>query len=256
MLDQLNSVKNKTALITGASSGLGEHFSKVLAAAGATVVVAARRQEKLASLVEEIRNSGGVAHAINLDVTDEQSITDAFEFIEQEVGAINILINNAGVADSGSCLKVEPADWDFVMDTNLKGVWRMATITARHMLKHNVSGSIVNISSILGLRVGTGMMSYATSKAGVVQLTKSMALELGRKGIRSNAICPGYFRTEINSAFFDTAEGESFIQSSPAKRVGQLDELNGALLLLASDAGSFINGITLPVDGGHLISSL
>lgn len=256
MLDQLYSVKDKTALITGASSGLGEHFSKVLSAAGATVVVAARREEKLASLVEEIRQSGGVAHAVNLDITDEESIAAALEFIEQEIGVIDILINNAGVANTGSCLDVEPEDWDFVMNANLKGAWRIATLIARQMVKNKVGGSIVNIASILGVRVGMGQLSYATSKAAVIQMTKSMALELGRAGIRSNALCPGYFRTEINDDFFNTPKGEAYIKAMPAKRLGQLDELNGPLLLLASEAGSFMNGVALPVDGGHLISSL
>jgi len=256
MLEKLHSVAGKTALITGASSGLGAHFAKVLSSAGATVVLAARREEKLATLVKEISAAGGSAHAINLDVTKEASIVEALAYVEREVSSIDILINNAGVAETGSCLEVEPGDWDFVMNTNLKGAWRVATLVARQMVHNKANGSIVNIASILGLRVGMGQMSYATSKAAVVQMTKSMALELGRQGIRVNALCPGYFRTEINDDFFATPRGEAYIQDMPAKRLGNLDELNGPLLLLASDAGSFINGIALPVDGGHLISSL
>ena len=256
MLNEINSLVGKVALVTGASSGLGDHFSRILSQSGATVVVAARRQEKLATLVEEVEDGGGKAFAVNLDITSEDSIADALKYIEQEVGPIDILVNNAGVANTGSCLEVKPEDWDFVMDTNLKGVYRMATLVAAQMIKNEIKGSIINISSILGLRVGMGQMSYATSKAGVVQMTKSMALELGSRGVRSNALCPGYFLTEINDDFFATDKGKAYIKSMPARRLGKLDELNGPLLLLASDAGSFVNGVALPVDGGHLISSL
>lgn len=256
MLAELYSVQGKTALITGASSGLGEHFSKVLSAAGATVIVAARREDKLASLVKEITDSGGTAHAVALDVTDDNSILAAIAWIAKEIGVVDILINNAGVADAGSCLEVEPKDWDFVMNANLKGAWRIATLIARQMIEHKVGGAIVNIASILGMRVGMGQLSYATSKAAVIQMTKSMALELGRYDIRCNALCPGYFRTEINDDFFSTPKGEAYIKTMPARRLGQKNELNGPLLLLASEAGSFMNGVALPVDGGHLISSL
>jgi NAD(P)-dependent dehydrogenase (short-subunit alcohol dehydrogenase family) len=152
--------------------------------------------------------------------------------------------------------ELETSDYDFIIDTNLKGAWRVATLVARHMVEKKVSGSIVNIASILGLRVGMHQSIYAISKAGVVQMTNSMALELGRKGVRVNALCPGYFKTEMNGDFFDTPQGQEFIKTMPAGRIGELHELDGPLLLLCSEAGSFMNGVSLPVDGGHLVSGL
>ena len=255
MNDNLFSLDGKTALITGASSGLGPHFAKVLSRAGATVILGARRTDKLTDLVSEINKDGGVAFATPLDVTDTSSVITALDYCGQQVGKIDILINNAGVASSNTCLNISSQEWDNTMDTNLKGVWLLATEVAKRMIG-NGGGSIVNLASILGLRVGIGQTSYAVSKAGVVQITKSMALELGRKGIRVNALCPGYFKTEMNEDFFNTDKGKSYIDKMPAKRLGQLHELDGAILLLCSEAGSFINGVALPVDGGHLVSSL
>lgn len=256
MLDDLHSLNGKVAFITGASSGLGEHFAQVLSAAGATVVVAARRADRLEKLVQRIQRNGGTAYAANLDVNDEDSIVAALAFAVDKAGGIDILINNAGVATSGKSWELENEDYEYIMNTNLKGAWRIATLVARYMVEQKKSGSIVNIASILGLRVGMHQSLYALSKAGVVQMTKSMALDLGRKGIRVNALCPGYFKTDMNGDFFDTAPGQEFVKTMPAGRLGELNELNGPLLLLSGDAGSFINGVALPVDGGHLISSL
>jgi len=240
----LFSLKGKVALVTGASSGLGKHFAKVLAAAGADVAVAARRTEKLDALVDEINASGAKAFATAMDVTSAASVDEALNNIENELGSVTTLINNAGVADSRHCLKVDEESWDFVMNTNLKGAWRIAQAVAQRCVNTGSSGSIVNIASILALRVGFGESSYATSKAALVQLTKSMALELGTKGVRVNAICPGYFSTEMNDTFL------------AFKRAGNLEELNGPILMLCSDAGSFMTGAAIPVDGGHLLSSL
>ncbi|WP_304640277.1 SDR family NAD(P)-dependent oxidoreductase [Pseudomonas sp.] len=247
----------KTALITGASSGLGEHFSRVLAGAGARVVVAARRVERLESLVAELQAQGHAAVAVPMDVTDSDSIEAGFATAEAHFGNVDILVNNAGIGDPVPFLKMTEGNWRSMMDTNLDGAWRVAHRAARAMAAAGQGGSIINIASILGLRVGTALSHYAVAKAGVVQLTKAMALELARNGVRVNAIAPGYFRTEMNTDYFDTEQGQNYIRSKvPMGRLGQLDELSGPVLLLASDAGSFITGTVLNVDGGHLNNSL
>jgi NAD(P)-dependent dehydrogenase (short-subunit alcohol dehydrogenase family) len=253
---QNKSMLDKVVFITGASSGLGAHFARVLSAAGAKVIVGARRVEKLAQLVTDISQTGGSALAVNLDVTDASIVDAAIATGYAEFGPIDTLINNAGVASPNRFVNVNESDWQFIMDTNLTGAWRMAQALTKHMMEHQITGSIVNIASILGLRVGFGESSYAVSKAGIVQLTKSMALELANKNIRVNALCPGYFETEMNQDYFSSEQGQAYIKTTPAKRVGQLDELNGPLLLLAGKEGSFINGVALAVDGGHMVSSL
>lgn len=252
-VDDLN---GKVALVTGASSGLGEHFAKLLASQGATVVLSARRAEKLATVCSRINASGGQAVGIAMDVTSEASVAAAMAEIASRVGPVSILVNNAGMADSKSFLKLDESSWRQTMAVNLDGAWRVAHQVSQTMVSNQRSGCIVNIASILGLRVGFGNSAYAVSKAGVVQMTKAMALELGRKGIRVNALCPGYIRTEINAEYFATQQGQDYLKTTPAGRTGNLEELDGALLLLCSDAGSFINGVALPVDGGHLVSAL
>lgn len=252
----LLNLEGKVALVTGASSGLGAHFAKVLAAAGAHVIAAARRKEKLDALVQEIQAAGGKADAVSMDVTDAESVETALQNAESLAGTVNILINNAGVADPRHCLKVQEENWDFVMDTNLKGAWRLAQAVALRSIAAKRPCSIVNIASILGLRVGFGESTYAAAKAGLVQLTKAMALELARKGVRVNAICPGYFETEINSGYLNSEKGKAFMGNTPIGRHGQVEELSAPLLLLASDAGSYINGVALAVDGGHIVNSL
>jgi len=246
----------KVVLVTGASSGLGNHFARVLAAAGATVVVAARRVERLDALVGELAESGASALAVPLDVTSADGVAAALDTIEQALGPVTVLVNNAGVADSRYCLKVDEQSWDFVMDTNLKGAWRVAREVAGRCVAAGVPGSIVNIASILGLRVGFGESTYATSKAALVQLTRAMALELGPKNIRVNALCPGWFSTEMNADFLASEQGRAMVEKSPFRRAGRFEELDGPLLLLASDAGSFMTGAAIPVDGGHLVSSI
>lgn len=249
-------LRGRTALVTGASSGLGAHFCRVFAQAGARVIACARRLERLQALVEEINAADGNAYAVAMDVASADSVARAFEQIDKITGVVDILVNNAGVGTPHRFVKTTEADWDTFMDTNLKSVWRVSRHCIDRMRAHDTAGSIINIASILGLQPGLGLSLYATSKAGVVQLTKTMALELAGDRIRVNAICPGYFHTEMNEAFFKTERGLQFIRQTPAGRWGELHELTGPLLLLASDAGSFINGVALPVDGGHLIQSL
>lgn len=256
MYESLLSMKGKVALVTGASSGLGAHFAKVLAQSQAQVVVTARRTTKLSQLVADIESHGGKAIAVAMDVTDQASVVSAFDQAEAAFGTVDVLINNAGVADSKGFLKIDEDSWDFVMDTNLKGAWRVAREAAQRLVNKGQPGSIVNISSILGVRVGVGHSTYCISKAGVIQMTKAMALELIRKGIRVNAICPGYFETEINGHYFQTEAGQAYIAGTPARRLGSLNELDAPLLMLSSDAGSFISGVALPVDGAHLTSAL
>lgn len=247
----------KTALITGASSGLGEHFATILSQAGARVVVAARRAERLQALVETIQAAGGQALAVTMDVTDADSIDAGFAQVEAAFGTVDILVNNAGIGDPVAFLDMTEGNWRSMMDTNLDGAWRVAHRATVAMAKAGRGGSVINIASILGLRVGTALSHYAVAKAGVVQLTKAMALELARHDIRVNAIAPGYFRTEMNGDYFDTEKGQQYIRSKvPMRRLGQLEELSGPLLLLASEAGSFMTGSVLNVDGGHLSNSL
>ena len=246
-------LSGKLALITGASSaGFGAHFARVLADSGAQVVVAARRVALLDRLVAQIREAGGLARALELDVTDAQSVRHAVE----RAGPVDILVNNAGVAISKPALDQDEADYDRVLNTNLKGAWLVATEVARCMVARNTSGSIINIASVLGLRQGSQVTCYAISKAGIIQLTKQLGLELARHRIRVNAIAPGYFQTDLNDGAFDTDGGRALIKRIPQRRLGEYTDLDGPLLLLASDASSFMTGSVVTVDGGHLLASL
>jgi NAD(P)-dependent dehydrogenase (short-subunit alcohol dehydrogenase family) len=244
------------ALITGASSGLGDHFAQVLAACGAKVAIVARRVDRLQALQVKITDAGGHALAVEMDVSSQASVESALAAIQQELGNVSILVNNAGMAESRSFLKMDEQNWRKTMDVNLDGAWRVAHRVSQQMVTSGTKGSIVNIASILGLRQGFGHTAYAVSKAGVVQMTKSMALELAQKGVRVNALCPGYIETEINADYFATNAGREYVKTTPAGRVGQLEELDGPLLMLCSEAGSFVNGVALAVDGGHLVGGL
>jgi NAD(P)-dependent dehydrogenase (short-subunit alcohol dehydrogenase family) len=244
------------ALVTGASSGLGAHFARVLAGAGAKVVVTARRTERLAELAKAIEAEGGRAVPVGCDVTSPDSIRAAFAAGETELGPITVLINNSGVAVAKRLLDQSEEDWDQVVDTNLKGAWLMAQEFARRLGAAKQPGRIVNIASILGLRTIGHVAPYTASKAGLLHLTRVMALELAPLRIQANAIAPGYFATEMNRDFLASPVGESMKKRVPVGRFGDPADLDGALLLLASDAGRYINGVVIPVDGGHLVSSL
>ncbi len=242
----------KRALVTGASSGLGLHFAKLLAAQGASVTLAARRIVALEEACATIGNAGGKASAVELDVTDPKSVEKAVAI----PGRLDIVVNNAGISIAEPALETEAEDWDKVVDTNLKGTFLVSRAAARRMVAEKRGGAIVNIASITGLRVAGAIASYAASKAGVIQLTKALALEWARYGIRVNALCPGYIETDINREFFATEAGKALIKRIPQRRLGRESDLDGALLLLASDAGTYITGASLAVDGGHLVSSL
>jgi NAD(P)-dependent dehydrogenase (short-subunit alcohol dehydrogenase family) len=249
-------VTGKHVLVTGASSGLGRHFARMLAGKGANVTLAARRADALTSAVDEIKQAGGAAQSVRLDVTSTDSVGKAVEDAQAGFGPIHGLVNNAGVTATKPALDQDERAWDSVIDTNLKGVWLVANAVARQMVGNKVSGSIVNIASILGLRVAGAVAPYAISKAGVVQMTKALALEWARYGVRVNALAPGYFVTELNDDFFASDAGRALIKRIPQRRLGQLQDLDGPVLLLLSDAGSYMTGSVVAVDGGHLVSSL
>ena len=241
----------KVALVTGASSGLGRYFAQVLAASGAKVALVARREDRIEAVAREINDGGGSAIALPLDVTNRDEFDSILDRIEQELGTVDILINNAGIAVEGPTLDMDDADLDRILDINTKALWSLAKRVSDRLAKQGKSGSIINIASILGLNASPSLSLYAITKAAVVQMTKAMAVDLWRYNIRVNAICPGYFRTEINSHFFDTEDGQKAIKRLPPRRLGKYEELEGILVLLASDASSFITGTSIPVDGGH-----
>lgn len=246
----------RTALVTGASSGFGWHFAKVLAGRGAKVIVGARRTERLDQLCAEISADGGTALPVRLDVTDAHSIKDAFAAAEDAYGTVTVVVNNAGISKGGFLADLSEADWDAVMDTNLKAVWLVAREAVTRMAAAETGGSIINIASLLAFGTGKALGSYMAAKAGVVQLTRAMALEWAPMGVRVNALAPGYFPTEMTGNFFATAPGQEMIARIPQRRVGNIEELGGPLLLLASDASSYMTGSVITVDGGHLCQSL
>lgn len=244
------SLKGKVAVVTGASSGLGERFAEILSAAGATVALAARRTERLTELAGRITAAGGRAMTVKLDVNDHANIQAAFDQVADALGGVDILINNSGVSKQGKITDVTPEDYDFVMDTNTKGAFFVAQAAARDMIARKKAGRIINIASVAGLRVLGQLSVYCMSKAAVVHMTKAMALEWARYGINVNAVCPGYIETEINREYWGTPGGQKLVEMLPRKRVGTAQDLDGLLLLLASDEARFINGAVIAADDG------
>ena len=248
-------LSGRVVLVTGASGGLGAHFARVLARSGAQVAVAARRLESCETLCEAIRSESGHASPVRLDVADAASVTAAIAAVVARFGKLDVLVNNAGIATTTAALDLAEEDWDAVLDTNLKGAFLCAQGAAR-VMKDAGGGAIVNVASILASRVAGGVAAYAASKAALVQLTKALALEWARYGIRVNALCPGYIETDINRGFFATGAGEAMVKRIPQRRIGRPEDLDGPLLLLASDASRYMTGAVVAVDGGHLVSSL
>ncbi|QYY33802.1 SDR family oxidoreductase (plasmid) [Cupriavidus pinatubonensis] len=246
----------KIVVVTGAFSGLGLHFSRLLAAQGCAVAMCGRRIELGQFLASSIREDGLNAEAFELDVTDASSVESCLSLIREQFGVPHVLVNNAGIVHQSPALDTSDEAWAQTLEVNLTGVWRMTRSFASLVKGAGQPGNVINIASILGLRVAQQVIAYTVCKAGVVQMTKALALELARAGIRVNAIAPGYFETELNQEFFQSDAGTQLVKRIPMRRLGRLDELNGPMLLLASDASSFMNGAVLAVDGGHLVSSL
>jgi NAD(P)-dependent dehydrogenase (short-subunit alcohol dehydrogenase family) len=247
----------QVAFVTGASSGLGAHFARTLAVAGAKVAIGARRVDRLTALADEIAAAGGQAFPVELDVLDADSIARAVAIAEQELGPISILVNNAGVPPRATTLDMDEEEWDRVVGTNLKGAWLVAREVGRRMVAHGNGGRIVNIASVLGWKtVAKRIQSYGVSKAGLVSMTETMALELGGDGILVNAIAPGYIKTELNDRFLESEAGQRIQTRVATGHFGEPADLDGALLLLAGPGGGYITGSVIAVDGGLTLSTL
>ncbi len=247
-------LSGKAAIVTGASAGLGRHFASTLARAGAKVALAARRVDALGEVARQIEAFDGRAIPVALDVTDAEAVRACVEAAETELGPISILVNNAGIAHAGPALEVAEEDWDRVIDTNLKGAWLMAQETARHMARLGHGGSIINVASILGLAATGQLAAYCAAKAALVNLTRALAIELAGEGIRVNALAPGYVETDMNREFLQGPKGAALKKRIPARRFGRPEDLDGALLLLASEASRYMTGSVLVVDGGQSAS--
>jgi 3-oxoacyl-[acyl-carrier protein] reductase len=251
---QIFDLGGNVALVTGASSGLGARFAEVLAENGATVVLVARRADRLAAVQARIEKSGGRALAIAADVCDRAAMARAFDAAEKKFGIVTILVNNAGVVHAGRAVELAEQDWRRVLSTDLDAVFYCAQEAARRMLAAGKHGAIVNIASVLGFGVDKGVIAYATAKAGVIQLTKALALELAFKGIRVNAIAPGWIVTELNRDYLESEKGAALKREIPIGRFGEARDLDGPLLLLVSDAGRFVTGATVVADGGQMVA--
>lgn len=248
-------LSGRSAVITGGGTGLGKRFAKALSAAGASVVLCARRTDKLDETAAEICRAGGRALCVPMDVTDAAQVAAGFD-AAQDFGQVSILVNNAGVAAQSLLLDMEEAEWDAVIDTNLKGAWLVAREAARRMVATETPGSIINIASILGYSTQKGTGPYAASKAALIHMTRIMALEWARHKIRVNAIAPGYFATEMSEDFLSSQTAQNMIKRIPQRRLGRPDQLDGAILLLASDASEYMTGTTITVDGGHSLTGV
>lgn len=255
-IEKLFSLKGKIAMVTGAGSGMGERFAQTLADAGATVICAARRKERIEQTAAAIGKAGGKAIALELDVGSTQSVERCFDRAEKTVGLVNILVNSAAQLDFGPFPAVSDESWNKLLNVNFSGIMRTSRAFSERLIKAGQPGAIVNVTSVTGMQVMMGIPTYGSIKAGVNHLTRSMARDMFDKNIRCNAIAPGYFQTEMVAGYFETEAGKADIERLPPKRVGRVQELDGALLLLASDAGSYINGAVLPVDAGQVVQLL
>lgn len=250
-------IEGQRVLVTGASSGLGQHFARLFAGCGAHVVIAARRKDKLEALADELAGLGAASVvALGMDVTDAASVERAFAALAEAGTPLDIVVNNAGISGEALALKQTIAQFDEVMSTNVRGVWLVATQAALAWKAQTRGGVIVNVASIQGERVAPGLSAYSASKAAVIHLTKNLALEWARHGIRVNALAPGYISTELNRVLWAQPYGRAMVERIPMRRLGTLTDLDGALLLLASSASSWMTGSLLAIDGGHLVSSL
>ncbi len=248
------SLKGRVALVTGASSGLGQQFARALADNGASVALVARRADRIKAFAAELEKSGAKVVAIEADVTDRAAMLRAFDAAEKALGLVTILVNNAGVAQEGvRAVELDPEEWRRVLSTNVDAVFFWAQEAAKRMLAKGAKGAIVNIASVLGLAVAKGSVSYATAKAAVIQVTKALSLEWAFKGVRVNAIAPGWFVTEINDEYLSGEAGAAIKREIPMGRFGNAGDLDGALLLMVSDAGAYMTGATIVVDGGQVV---
>ena len=251
-------LSGRVAFVTGASSGLGAQFARTLSQSGAAVVLAARRIDRLKTLRAELESMGGDAHVVKLDVTDPDSIKAAVAHAETEMGTIDILVNNSGVSTTQKLVDVSPEDYDYVMGTNTRGAFFVAQEVAKRMIARSrgaapgtfTGGRIVNVASMAGLKVLSQIGIYAMSKAAVIHMTRAMALEWGKFGINTNALCPGYIDTELNHAHWQTDAGQKLMNMTPRKRVGKPEDLNSALMMLCANESHFINGAVLSADDG------
>jgi len=259
-MTEIFDVSDKTVFITGASSGIGAHMVALFATSGSNVVLAARRMDKLTAVVDEIVDFHKIDRdrflVIEMDITDRAAVENGVTEAAARFGGIDVLMNNAGIAKTARLLEMTEDQWQSVLDTNLSAVWRVGQVVARLMEKQNGGGAIINIASVLGFASQRKNASYGAAKSAVIHLTKSMALEWGNRQIRVNAIAPGYFLTDINRDFLTSAQGKQYVEGLFPGRAGELTGLDGPILLLASNAGSYINGTVLTVDGGTLLTGV